>query len=73
MGTFGGNGEEGGRGAHWVPHTDYMEASAAVRRRDVGDAQGGRSAGGSGNAVIDDLYRETAVNRGTVVVVTPTI
>ena len=45
----------------------------AVRRQDVGDAWGRRSAGGIGNAVDDDLYRETALNRGTAGGVTPTL
>ena len=44
-----------------------------VRRRDVGDAWGGRSAVGSSNAVGDDLYRETAGNRGTLGGTMPTI
>ena len=35
-------------------------------RRDMGDSQGRSSAGGGGNAVGDDLYREKAGNRGTV-------
>ena len=37
------------------------------------DAQGERSAGGSGNAVGDDLHRKPVSNRGTVVGSTPTI
>ena len=47
--------------------------SAAVRRRDVGEAQGGGSAGGSRNAVGDELYMETSVNCGTVGGITPHI
>ena len=53
--------------------TDHREASAGVRIRDVGDAWDGRCTGGSGNAVGDDLHRETAGNRGTVGGTTPTI
>ena len=37
------------------------------------DAQGERSAGGSGNAVGDDLHRKKAGNRGTVGGATPNI
>ena len=73
MGPFGGNGEECGRYAHWVPSTDHGEASEVVRIRDMGDAWGGRSAGGSGNEVGDDLQRNKAGNRGTVGGATPTI
>ena len=47
--------------------------SAAVRRRDVGDAQGRSSARDGRNAVGDDLYMETAGNYGTVGGVTTTI
>ena len=42
-------------------------------RRDVVDARGGSSAGISGKAVGDYLYRETAGNRVTVGVTTTTI
>ena len=73
LGPFGGNGEEDGRDSNWIPSTDHGEVSAAVRRRDMGDARGGRSTGGSGNAVGDDLHRETAGNRGTVGGATSTI
>ena len=66
MGPFGGNGEEGGRDAHWVPSTDHGEVSALVRRQGVGDTRGGRSTGGSGNPVGNDLHRDTAGNCGTV-------
>ena len=45
----------------------------AVRIWDVGDARGGRSAGGSGKKVGNDLYRDTAGNHVTVGGVTPTI
>ena len=44
-----------------------------VRRWDVGNTREGRSAGGSGNAVRNDLNRETAGNRVTVGGITPTI
>ena len=55
-------------------HMQYHgEASVADRRRDVGDARGGSSAGSGGNAADDDLYRETAGNRGTVGDVTTNI
>ena len=39
----------------------------------MGDARGGRSAGGSVNAVRDDIYREMECNRGIVNGVTSTI
>ena len=57
MGPFGFNEEEEVGDAHWVPLTYNGEASAVVRRQDVGDAQGGRSAGFSRNAVVNDLHR----------------
>ena len=56
-----------------VPQTDYGEARAEGRRRAVGDAQGGSSTGSGRNAVINDLYRDTAGNRGTVGGVTTNI
>ena len=56
MGTFGGHGEEGGRGTHWVPSEYHGEVSATVNRRSVGNTWGGRRTGGSGNAVVDDLH-----------------
>ena len=58
--------DEGGRDTHWVTLEDHGEASAAVRRRDVGITWGGRGMGGSGNAVVDDLHREATGNCGTV-------
>ena len=73
VGPFGGNVEEGRRGTHRFPHTDHGEASAADRRREVGDAQGVSSAGSGRNAVGNDLYRETTGNRGTVGGVTTNI
>ena len=73
VGNFCGNGEGGRRGKHKLPQTDHGEASAADRRRDVGDARGGSSAGSGGNAVGDYPYRETSVNRGTMCVVTTDI
>ena len=72
VGPFGGNAEEGGRDSHWVPLTYNGEASVAVRRQDMGYAWGGNNVGGSGNAVGDDLHRETADNCGTVGGATPT-
>ena len=56
-----------------VPLIDHGEASMEVRRRDVGNTREGRSAGGSGNSVRNDLYRDTAGNRGTMGGITPTI
>ena len=73
VGPFGVNGEEDRRGKHRVTQTDPGEVSVADTRRGVGDARGGISAGSSGNAVGDDLYRETVDNRGTVGGVTNTI
>ena len=49
------------------------EARSAIRRQDVGDARGRKSAGVSRNAVGDYLYREMTGNRGTVDGVTTTI
>ena len=60
-----GNGEEGGRDTHGVPATDHGEASEAVKRRDVGDAGGGKCTRGSGNAVREDLRRETTGKIGS--------
>ena len=60
MGPFGFNEEEEVGDAHWVPLTYNGEASAVVRRQDVGDTWGRSSSGSSRNAVDDDLYRETA-------------
>ena len=57
MGPFGINREEGIRDSHRVSQTYHREANVAVRIQDVGDAQGRRIAGISGNAVGDDLYR----------------
>ena len=57
----------------WVPSADHGEASAVVRRRDVGNTWVRRSTGGSRNAVRDDLHREVAGNRGTVGGATSTI
>ena len=73
MGPFGSNKEEGIVDAHRVTQTDHGEASAAVRRGYMGYTRGGRSAGGSGNAVRDDLYRYTAGKRGTLGGFTTTI
>ena len=39
----------------------------------MGDARGRSSMGGGGNAVVDDLYRDKAVNSGTVGEVTTNI
>ena len=66
VGTFRDNREEGGRDTHWVPSSDNKEASEAAKRRDVGDAWGGRRTGGSRNAVGKFLHRETAGNRSSV-------
>ena len=73
VGHFVGNGEGGGRDAHWVPLKYHGEAITEVRRKDTGDARGGRSAIVSGNAVDDDLHRETVENCGTVGGNMPTI
>ena len=54
------------RGKHRVPQEDHVEASAEDRRWGMGDARVRSSTGSGGNAVVDDLYRETAGNRGTV-------
>ena len=67
------NGEEGRSNTHRLPQIDHGKASAADRRRDVGDARGGDSEGSGGDAVGDDLYRKTAGNHGTVGGVTTNI
>ena len=54
------------RVTHSFPHIYHGESSAADRRVDVGDAKGGISARSGGNAVSNDLYRETTGNRVTV-------
>ena len=66
VGPFGNIGEEGGRDTHWVPSADHGEASEAVKRRDMGDAWGGRRTAGSGNSVGEDLHRDTVGNLGSV-------
>ena len=73
VGPLSGHGEEVGRNTHLVPLAYHREASALVRRRDVGNPWGGRRMGGSGNAVRDDLQREAAGNHGTVGGATSTI
>ena len=65
VGTFRDNREEGGRDTHWVPSSDNKEASEADKRRDVGDAWGGRRTGGRRNAVGDDLHGETLGKHAT--------
>ena len=45
---------------------DHGKLSEVVKRRDMGDAWGGRCKGGIGNAVNEYLHRETAGNRGLV-------
>ena len=66
MGSFESNIEEGRRDSHRVPQTDHGEASEVVRIQDMGDSRVRKSAGGSGNSVGDDLYREMTGNRDTV-------
>ena len=69
MGPFGGNGEEGKRGTHMIPHTDNEEAREVGRRRDIGDSRGGSSVRSSRNTVRDDLNREMKGNHCIVGVV----
>ena len=66
VGTFGGNGEEGGRGTHWVSLSDHGEAIEAAKIWDMGDAWGRRHMGYSRNVVGEDLHREMSGNRGSV-------
>ena len=66
MGPLGSNIEEERRVTHGLPQKNHGEVSAADRRKDEGDAQGTSSLGNGGNAVGDDLYRETVGNRGIV-------
>ena len=66
MGTFGGNGEEGRGSTQRIYHTDHEESSAADRRREVGDTRCRSIVGSGRNAVGDNLYMDTAGNRGTV-------
>ena len=62
VGIFGSNVEEGRRDTYMVPQTYHGEASAAVRRQEVGDIWGGSSVGSSGNTFTDDLYRDMTGN-----------
>ena len=71
--NFGGNGEEVRRDTNRVPATDHREESNAVKRKDMGDVGGGRRTRGSGNAVGEDLHRETAGFRVSVCGATPLI
>ena len=73
MGTFGGNGEECIRGTHRLHQKNHGEASAADRIWDVGDVWDRISARSVRNAVVNNLYRDMAVNNGTVVGVTTNI
>ena len=66
MVPFGFHGEEGGRDTHWFLLKYHGEASAAVRRQDVGKTWGRRRTGGSGNLVGDDLHKEKEGKRCTV-------
>ena len=66
VGNFGGSGEEGRGYTHRVPATDNVDVSEAVRRRDMGDAGGGRRTRGIGKAVSKDLHIATTGNRGAV-------
>ena len=66
VGLFGVNSKEGRGDTHGVPDTDHREAIESIRRRDMGDAVGGRRTRGSGNPVGEDLHRETAGNCGAV-------
>ena len=66
MGTFGGYGEEGGEDTHPVSEADHREAGVVGGRQDVGDSQGGSSAGSGGNLVINDLHRKKMGDNGTV-------
>ena len=59
--------------AHRIPQTEHGEASSVLRRLYVVDAWVGSSAESRGNTIGNDLYKETAGNRGTVGGVTPTI
>ena len=65
MGTFGGNGEEVIEHKHRFFKTDHVEAIVTDSRRDMGDDQGRIIMGSGGNAVENDLYRETTGNHGT--------
>ena len=60
------NGEEDRWYTHRVPATDHGEAIEAVRRRNMGDAGGGRRTRGRGDTVVNDLHRVTSGNRGAV-------
>ena len=63
---FGVNSKDGRGYIHRVPATDQGEVSEAVRRRDMGDAGGRKRTVISGNAVNEDLQRDTSGNRGAV-------
>ena len=45
VGTFGDNGEEGGRDIHLVPSSDHGEAIKEAKRRYMGDAWGRKAYG----------------------------
>ena len=64
--TFGGNLEEVRRRTYELPHTDHGKSSTVDKIWDVGDARGVISLGSGGNTVSNKLFRETAVNCGTV-------
>ena len=66
VGPFGVDGKDGRGDTHGVPATDHGEASKVIRRRDMGDAGGGRHKRDSGNPVSEDLRRYMAGNRGAV-------
>ena len=66
MDTFGRNAAEFIRNTHIISTTDHGETSATSRGWEMGDAQGGSSAGSGRNAVVDDPHKETIVNRGAV-------
>ena len=65
MGNFGCNGAEDRGDTHGFSSTYHGEAGTTVARRDMGDAQGGSSAGIGRNSVGDELHRETVGNRST--------
>ena len=64
--VFGVNGEEARGHTHGFSDIDPGDTSATDSSYDMGDAQGGSSAGSGGNSVEYYLHRYTTCNRGIV-------
>ena len=66
LGTFAGNGEDGGGDTHCVYEKNHGEAGLAEVRWDVGDYQGRSSTVSGGIPVGNDLHRKKTGDGGTV-------